>query len=146
MRQSWETMTSVSAGHIILTPTQPVGRNEGTKSTIHRLQIFEKKIFQPLKSHIVECNYNTLCKFHTPDDIKTVRLLAYTIMVYRVKYAPIFVSVSFLQPVLCSKLLNIRNSRDNVVQFQRLDFHEISTGEQLFLEDRLEILLPRVPL
>ena len=25
MRQSWETMTSVSAGHIILTPPQPVG-------------------------------------------------------------------------------------------------------------------------
>ena len=25
MRQTWETMTSVSAGHIILTPTQPVG-------------------------------------------------------------------------------------------------------------------------
>ena len=25
MRQSWETITSVSAGHIILTPTQPVG-------------------------------------------------------------------------------------------------------------------------
>ena len=25
MRQSWETTTSVSAGHIILTPTQPVG-------------------------------------------------------------------------------------------------------------------------
>ena len=25
MRQSWETMTSVSASHIILTPTQPVG-------------------------------------------------------------------------------------------------------------------------
>ena len=25
LRQSWETMTSVSAGHIILTPTQPVG-------------------------------------------------------------------------------------------------------------------------
>ena len=25
MRQSWETMTPVSAGHIILTPTQPVG-------------------------------------------------------------------------------------------------------------------------
>ena len=25
MRQSWETMTSISAGHIILTPTQPVG-------------------------------------------------------------------------------------------------------------------------
>ena len=25
MRQSWETMTSVSAGHIILTPTQPAG-------------------------------------------------------------------------------------------------------------------------
>ena len=25
MRQSWETLTSVSAGHIILTPTQPVG-------------------------------------------------------------------------------------------------------------------------
>ena len=25
MRESWETMTSVSAGHIILTPTQPVG-------------------------------------------------------------------------------------------------------------------------
>ena len=25
MRQSWEVMTSVSAGHIILTPTQPVG-------------------------------------------------------------------------------------------------------------------------
>ena len=25
MRQSWETMTSVSADHIILTPTQPVG-------------------------------------------------------------------------------------------------------------------------
>ena len=24
MRQSWETMTSISAGHIILTPTQPV--------------------------------------------------------------------------------------------------------------------------
>ena len=28
MRQSWETMTSVSAGHIILTPTQPVGRGQ----------------------------------------------------------------------------------------------------------------------
>ena len=25
MRQSWETLTSVSAGYIILTPTQPVG-------------------------------------------------------------------------------------------------------------------------
>ena len=25
MRQSWETMTSVSAGHIILTPTQLIG-------------------------------------------------------------------------------------------------------------------------
>ena len=25
MRQSWETMSSISAGHIILTPTQPVG-------------------------------------------------------------------------------------------------------------------------
>ena len=25
MAQSWETMTSASAGHIILTPTQPVG-------------------------------------------------------------------------------------------------------------------------
>ena len=25
MRQSWETTTSISAGHIILTPTQPVG-------------------------------------------------------------------------------------------------------------------------
>ena len=25
MRHSWETMTSVSAGHIIQTPTQPVG-------------------------------------------------------------------------------------------------------------------------
>ena len=25
MRQSWETISSVSAGHIILTPTQPVG-------------------------------------------------------------------------------------------------------------------------
>ena len=25
MRQSWETMTSASAGHIILTSTQPVG-------------------------------------------------------------------------------------------------------------------------
>ena len=25
MRQSWETMASVSAGHIILTPTQPLG-------------------------------------------------------------------------------------------------------------------------
>ena len=25
MRQSWETMTSASAGHIVLTPTQPVG-------------------------------------------------------------------------------------------------------------------------
>ena len=25
MRQSWETMTSISAGHIIPTPTQPVG-------------------------------------------------------------------------------------------------------------------------
>ena len=25
MTQSWETMTSVSAGHIILTPTQPIG-------------------------------------------------------------------------------------------------------------------------
>ena len=25
MRQRWETMTSISAGHIILTPTQPAG-------------------------------------------------------------------------------------------------------------------------
>ena len=28
MRQSWETMTSVSAGHIILTPSQPVGSGQ----------------------------------------------------------------------------------------------------------------------
>ena len=28
MRQSWETMTSVSAGHIIMTPTQPVGSGQ----------------------------------------------------------------------------------------------------------------------
>ena len=28
MRQSWEIMTSVSAGHIILTPTQPVGSGQ----------------------------------------------------------------------------------------------------------------------
>ena len=28
MRQSWETMTSVSAGHVILTPTQPVGSGQ----------------------------------------------------------------------------------------------------------------------
>ena len=28
MGQSWETMTSVSAGHIILTPTQPVGSRQ----------------------------------------------------------------------------------------------------------------------
>ena len=28
MRQSWETMTSVSARHIILTPTQPVGSGQ----------------------------------------------------------------------------------------------------------------------
>ena len=27
-RQSWETMTSVSAGHVILTPTQPVGSGQ----------------------------------------------------------------------------------------------------------------------
>ena len=33
MRQRWETMTSISAGHIILTPTQPQGRIEpGTSS------------------------------------------------------------------------------------------------------------------
>ena len=29
MRQCWETMTSFSAGHIILTPTQPVGSGGG---------------------------------------------------------------------------------------------------------------------
>ena len=29
MRQSWETMTSDSAGHIILTPTQPVKASVG---------------------------------------------------------------------------------------------------------------------
>ena len=32
MRQSWETMTSVSAGHIIQTPTQPVGSGRPQES------------------------------------------------------------------------------------------------------------------
>ena len=31
MSTSWETMTSVSAGHIILTPTQPVGSGRSLK-------------------------------------------------------------------------------------------------------------------
>ena len=33
-RQSWETMTSVSAGHIILTPTQPVGSGNRTRDVL----------------------------------------------------------------------------------------------------------------
>ena len=33
MRQSWETMTSVSAGHIILTPTQPVGSGRSQRGS-----------------------------------------------------------------------------------------------------------------
>ena len=33
MRQSWETMTSVSAGHIILTPTQPVGSGRSQRES-----------------------------------------------------------------------------------------------------------------
>ena len=37
MRQSWETMTSVSAGHIILTPTQPVGSGRSGNRTRHLL-------------------------------------------------------------------------------------------------------------
>ena len=32
-RQSWETMTSVSAGHIILTLTQPVGSGRSLRET-----------------------------------------------------------------------------------------------------------------
>ena len=33
MRQSWETMTSVSAGHILLTPTQPVGSGQSQRES-----------------------------------------------------------------------------------------------------------------
>ena len=33
MRQSWETMASVSAGHIILTPTQPVGSGRSQRES-----------------------------------------------------------------------------------------------------------------
>ena len=35
MRQSWETMTSVSAGHMILTPTQPVGSGRPQRESNH---------------------------------------------------------------------------------------------------------------
>ena len=34
MRQSWETMTSVSAGHIIMTPPQPVGKERERKKRV----------------------------------------------------------------------------------------------------------------
>ena len=33
MRQSWETMTSVSAGHIILISTQPVGSGRSQRES-----------------------------------------------------------------------------------------------------------------
>ena len=33
MRHSWETITSVTAGHIILTPTQPVGSGRSQRQS-----------------------------------------------------------------------------------------------------------------
>ena len=52
MGQSWETMTSISAGHIILTPTQPVGsrlsverlREREIKREIERERLREREI------------------------------------------------------------------------------------------------------
>ena len=52
MRQSWEIMTSVSAGHIILTPTQPVGsgrpqhRNQ-TRDLLTRSRAFYRLSYRP---------------------------------------------------------------------------------------------------
>ena len=50
MRQSWDTMTSVSPGHIILTPTQPVGsgRPSGNYSQRYVKQTERKKMARDL--------------------------------------------------------------------------------------------------
>ena len=42
MSQSWETMTSVSAGHIILTPTQAVGSGRPQDREIERGKDIER--------------------------------------------------------------------------------------------------------
>ena len=59
MRKSWETMTSVSAGHIIQTPTQPVGSgrpqnreeiNMAIKSNLRNIKWNHETAFKLLSS------------------------------------------------------------------------------------------------
>ena len=47
MRQSWETMTSVSAGHIILTPTQPVGSGRPQRESDQELRALPTELPRP---------------------------------------------------------------------------------------------------
>ena len=62
MRQSWETMTSVSTGHIILTPTQPVGRGQPqpnrTQDLLSRSRALATELPRPLDSR----NVYGMCK------------------------------------------------------------------------------------
>ena len=46
MRQSWETMTSVSAGHIILTPTRPVGAGGHNGDRTWNLLLRSRALYQ----------------------------------------------------------------------------------------------------
>ena len=74
MRQSWETMTSVSAGYIILTPTQPVGsgrpQRESNRGPPH--QEFERSSILRCESRCVgenkpKCVHDTLVYFYLVD-------------------------------------------------------------------------------
>ena len=65
MRQSWETMTSVSAGHIILTPTQPVGsgrpQRESNPGPPHQESLY--RLSYPPPIHMLYCPRQLLCDF-----------------------------------------------------------------------------------
>ena len=71
MRQSWETMTYVSVGHIILTPTQPVGsgrpqRESNPGSPHQESRAIPTELPRPLKQPIHEHNYMSGSILSTP--------------------------------------------------------------------------------
>ena len=65
MRQSWETMTSVSAGHIIQTPTQPVGsgrpQRESNPGPPHQESRALPQSYRAPPTHLT---INSIMKFH----------------------------------------------------------------------------------
>ena len=69
MRQSWETMTSVPVGHIILTPTQPVGsgrpqRESNPGPPLQESRALPQSYRAPQVKYVTNSNFLSVAVFH----------------------------------------------------------------------------------